>query len=167
MKTLAQFKRDAASGKMSLELFERYGSADFPDRLKGVRKVTKINSVEITIVNQKGDGSFMRFGSASLMEYDGDTLVMYNPGYRDLTEQEEAILAEWKKIQDDYMARNPYSDCYWKMKDYFKNCPCPWLAGFETVRGKKLVYERDNKRMIRDNAIKGDAVLKYRVYMEA
>lgn len=166
MKTMAQFKRDAASGKMSLELLERNGSADFPDRLKGVRKVTKANSVEITLVNQKGEGSCMRLGRASLMEYDGDSLVMYNPGYRDLTEQETAILAEGQRIRAEYEQRNPYGNAYWTMKDYFKNCPCPWLAGFGTVRGKQLVYGRDEKKLIRDSDVKGDAVLKYHVYME-
>lgn len=165
MKTMVQFKRDAASGKMRLELFERYGKTDFPETFKGVRNVVKTNSVEITLVNQDGVKSVMRYGRASLMEYDGDTLVLYNPGYRDLTAQEESILAEWRKIKEEYVAKNPYGNAYWKMKDYFDNCPCPWLAGFEPVRGKELVYDGD-KRKIRDSSIKGEAILKYHVAMD-
>lgn len=163
MKTLAEFKRDAASGKMSLELFERFGSTEIIERLKGIRKVARTNTVAAMLVNQDGTESELRFGSAKLLEYDGDTLIIYQAGYRDLTEQEQSILDEWKKIEDEYFKRNPYGETYWKMKDYFAKCPCPWMAGFEIVQGKK--YDYTGK--VRDNAIKGDAILKYRVHMRA
>lgn len=49
-----------------------------------------------------------------MIEYDGNTLIVYQAGYRDLTEQEQAVLD---------------GETYWKMKDYFAKCPCPWMAG--------------------------------------
>lgn len=41
MKTLADFKRDAASGKIKLELVERYGKTgeEIPERIRGIRIV--------------------------------------------------------------------------------------------------------------------------------
>lgn len=58
--------------------------------------------------------------------------------------------------------RNLYGDAYWKKKDYFKNCPCPWLAGYETVRGK--YYKYNGKILV--NQIRGNAILKYNVYAQ-
>ena len=159
MKTLAEFKRDAASGKMSLELLERFGSTNIIDRLKGVRKVIRTNTVSATLLCQDGAESELRFGSAKLIDYDGDTLVIYEPGYRDPTAQERFVLDEWQKISDEYLRQNPYVP-YWKMKDYFSKCACPWMAGFEPVRGKKYEYGR-----VRDNSVRGDTILKYRIYM--
>ena len=41
MKTLADFKRDAASGKIKLELVKRYGKTgeEIPERIRGIRIV--------------------------------------------------------------------------------------------------------------------------------
>jgi hypothetical protein len=40
------------------------------------------------------------------------------------------------------------------------------MAAFGTVRGKTYFPDEFGEGKIRDNAVKGDAVLKYRVYME-
>lgn len=41
MKTLADFKRDAASGKIKLEMVERYGKTgeEIPERYRGIRTI--------------------------------------------------------------------------------------------------------------------------------
>ena len=162
--TLAQFKRDATSGKIKLEMVERYGKTgeEIPERLRGVRTVQKVNTVGITLVTAEGLTSELRFESAKLFEYDGKSLTIYERGERDLTEQEQKILADWQKIEDDYYKQNPYGDAYWKKKDYFKKCPCPWLNGYETVKGKYYNY---NGKIL-DNQIRGKAILKYRVYAQ-
>jgi len=164
MKTLADLKRDAANGKIKLELIERYGKgeAEFPERLRGIRTVCRVNTVAIFLANENGMESELRFNSAKLVEYDGKSLIIYAAGERDLTEQERKILSDWQKIEDNYYKRNPYGDAYWKKKDYFKNCSCPWLSGYEIVRGKYYTY----KGKILDNQIKGDVILKYRVYAQ-
>lgn len=161
---LADLKRDAASGKIKLELVERYGktSEEIPERIRGIRTVSKINTVAIFLTNADGVESELRFDSAKLVEYDGKSLTIYERGERDLTEQEQKILADWQKIEDDYYQRNPHGDAYWKKKDYFKNCPCPWLAGYETVRGK---YYKYNGKVL-DNQVRGNAILKYNVYAQ-
>ena len=111
--------------------------------------------------------SNLDFPPAKLIEYDGKSLTIYERGERDLTEQEQKILADWQKIEDDYYKQNPYGDAYWKklalkQKDYFKKCPCPWLNGYETVKGKYYNY---NGKIL-DNQIRGKAILKYRVYAQ-
>lgn len=161
---LADLKRDAASGKIRLELVERYGKTgeEIPERIRGIRTVSRINTVAIFLANVDGVESELRFDSAKLVEYDGKSLTIYERGERDLTEQEQKILADWQKIEDDYYQRNPHGDAYWKKKDYFKNCPCPWLAGYETVRGK---YYKYNGKVL-DNQVRGNAILKYNVYAQ-
>lgn len=161
---LADLKRDAASGKIKLELVERYGKTgeEIPERIRGIRTVSKINTVAIFLANADGVESELRFDSAKLVEYDGKSLTIYERGERDLTEQEQKILADWQKIENDYYQKNPHGDAYWKKKDYFKNCPCPWLAGYETVRGK---YYKYNGKVL-DNQVRGNAILKYNVYAQ-
>ena len=161
---LADLKRDAASGKIKLELVERYGKTDeeIPEKIRGIRTVSRINTVAIFLANEDGVESELRFDSAKLVEYDGKSLTIYERGERDLTEQEQKILADWQKIEDDYYQRNQHGDAYWKKKDYFKNCPCPWLAGYETVRGK---YYKYNGKVL-DNQVRGNAILKYNVYAQ-
>lgn len=147
MKTLADFKRDAASGKIKLEMVERYGKTgeEIPERYRGIRAIQSVNTVGIMLEIADGLTSSLDFPPAKLIEYDGKSLTIYERGERDLTEQERKILADWQKIEDDYYKQNPYGDAYWKKKDYFKKCPCPWLAGYETVKGK---YYNGNKTNI-------------------
>lgn len=161
---LADLKRDAASGKIRLELVERYGKTgeEIPERIRGIRTVSRINTVAIFLANEDGVESELRFDSARLVEYDGKSLTIYERGERELTEQERKILADWQKIEDDYYKQNPYGDAYWKKKDYFKKCPCPWLNGYETVRGKYYNY---NGKVL-DNQVRGNAILKYNVYAQ-
>lgn len=162
MKTLADFKRDAANGKIKLEMVERYGKSgdEIPERCRGIRTVEKVNTVGITLRTADGIESTLDFPPAKLIEYDGKSLTIYDKGERELTDKERKILDDWKKIEDNYYKQNPYGETYWKRKDYFKNCPCPWLGGYETVRGK---YYKNNGKIL-DNQIRGNAILKYNVY---
>ena len=162
MKTLADFKRDAASGKIKLELIERFGKtgAEIQERSRGIRRIKSVNTVGITLETADGSDSILNFPPAKLIEYDGKTVTIYARGERDLTEQERKILADWRKIEADYYKQVPNGDSYWKRKDYFKSCPCPWLAGYETVRGKSYNY---NGKVL-DNQVRGDAILKYNVH---
>lgn len=99
MKTLADLKRDAAGGKIKFELIERYGETgdEIPERLRGIRSVSKVNTVGITLVNSEGLISELRFEGAKLVEYDGKSLTIYDRGERDLTEQERKSLPIGRK----------------------------------------------------------------------
>lgn len=164
--TLADFKRDASGGRIKLEMVERYGSQignAIPERCRGIRSIKSVNTVGIVLETEDGLKSYLDFPPAKLIDYDGESLIIYDRGERDLTEQEQKILADWRKIEDDYYRKNPYGNAYWKEKDYFKNCPCPWLAGYETVNGK--YYDFNNGKIL-DNQVRGNAILKYRVYAQ-
>lgn len=165
MLSLAQFKRDAASGKMSLELVERYGETGdkISEKMRGIRKLSKINTVEATLINADGSESALRFSSTALMEYDGDTLSVYLPGYRKPTEQESAVLLGYETAKKEYMEKNKYGDFYWMGKKYFRESPCPWMDGENRIKGKR--YDR-YKKLVSDNAVKGEVILKYKVFME-
>lgn len=116
MKTLAELKRQANSGKMKLELIERYGETNdnIPQRLRGIRKVKKANSIGLILENLDGKESKLRIERAKLMDYDGKTLIIYEPGEREPNEQEQRVLNEWRKIQEEWIKQNPYNDTYWK-----------------------------------------------------
>ena len=165
MKTLVQLKQDAKSGRMSMEMIERYGAygEQIPEKLRGIRRVVGANTVALHLQNNDGNISELQVKCASLVEYDVDTLVVYEAGLRDLTDEERTILAEWKRIEDEHIKQNPFGDTYWKRKNYFATCTCPWLDGGDAVRGKRLEYVCGTPK-IRDNSIKGEAILKYRVY---
>ena len=165
MKTLVQLKQDAKSGRMSMEMTERYGAygEQIPEKLRGIRRVVGANTVALHLQNNDGNISELQVKCASLVEYDADTLVVYEAGLRDLTDEERTILAEWKRIEDEHIKQNPFGDTYWKRKNYFATCTCPWLDGGDAVRGKRLEYVCETPK-IRDNSIKGEAILKYRVY---
>ena len=165
MKTLADLKRDAKSGRMSVELLEWYGKTgdEIKEVLRGLRKVEGANTVAIFITDNNGKSSELRIKYASLMEYDGECLIVYAAGHRDLTEEEKKILAEWERIEKEFLEKNPFGETFWKRRDFFSKSSCPWLYGTDTVRGKRLEYV-DGEQKIRDREIRGTALLKYKVY---
>lgn len=75
MQSLAQLKRDANSGKMSMLMTERFGKTGekIPPLLRGVRPVIGANAVAIKLRNPDDASCELRFESAKLLEYDGKT----------------------------------------------------------------------------------------------
>ena len=165
MKTLAELKREANSGKLYLELIERYGATGdgIPEALRGIRYVKGANSVALNIQNKFGQESEIRIERAALMEYTGETLMIYEAGLRDLTEQEQQILSGWAKEEAEYYRRYPWGDSFWNRKRYFQNRACPGMEGTESQSGKCYVPWLNK---VRDYSIKGDVILKYRVIRE-
>lgn len=159
-KTLADLKRDAKSGKMFLQLFSRYGKTaeEIPERLQGIRPVVDCNTVAIFLQNRNGEKSEMRLGAASLTDYTGETLTIYNPGKREPNEEEAATLAAAAAARKEYQEKNPYSESYYFMKDYYKKSAFPYLDGFTTAKGKRYT-----NGLIIDNSIKGEKILVYNV----
>lgn len=107
MKTLADFKRDAASGKIKLEMVERFGKTgeEIPERCRGIRTIQSVNTVKIVLETADGLTSSLAFPPAKLIEYDGKSLTIYESGERDLTEQERKVLADWQKIEETTTSR--------------------------------------------------------------
>jgi len=169
--TLADLKRDATLGKIKLELIERYGQTGetIPPRCRGIRKVIKTNSVEMTLETTDGQKSYLRYPAAGLMEYDGEMLTIYQAGERELTDEEKRIEDEFRRMQSEYYEKNPYGNFYWHSVEYYKNSKAPWLSGSKPVKGKCRTYNNIHENgygMIRDNRVRGEAILKYRIYRE-
>lgn len=158
--SLAQLKRDAASGKIKFEMIERYGETGdkIPKRCRGIREVVKVNSVAILLKTPGGLESELRYGCSNLLDYDGETLTIYAPGKRELNEQEKSIFAEWERVKQEYLKKYPYDDIYYKMKNFFEkeNPDYAYLTGWNAHKGKR--YEYNGK--VFDNSIKGEAILK-------
>lgn len=78
MKTLADFKRDVASGKIKLEMVERFGKTgeEIPERCRGIRAIQSVNTVEIMLETADGLTSSLDFPPAKLIEYDGKSLTI-------------------------------------------------------------------------------------------
>lgn len=165
MKTLAQLKRDALSGRLSLEMVEHFGKTGngIPERLRGIRKVIGANTVCIKLLNQDGQESELDLKYAKLVAYTDDTLTIYAPNQRDPDEQEQKVLEEAERIAKEYEAENPYSDAFWRVKEFFRQSACPWMAGNEMLRGKK--YQSWTGKVI-DSSQRGDVILRYKVYMD-
>lgn len=159
--TLAQLKRDANSGKMSLELIERYGSTEIIERLKGIRKVKKSNSVAIILINLDGKESELRIDSAKLIDYDGKHLTIYAAGTREPSEEEKSILIKRDELYKKYA--DTYSGGFWQVKQMFEKSKFPYMAGHETIKGKRYDH---NTGLVYDNSIKGEVILKYNVYFD-
>ena len=163
--TLAQFKRDAATGKMGLELVERYGKKtnDFY-----ICPVVEVRTKSIKLKKKDGTMSILDLDYASLVEYDGENLKVYSIGLRELNDLEKSVMEGWKKITDtDEYKEQAYRDAvtdgsstYYKDKYYFLNSPCPYLY-IDEHKGRKYDY---NTGKLYDPKVKGDCMLVYKVY---
>lgn len=173
MKTRAEFFRDAKANKIALELIERFGSRDIKENMQGIRKIGKVQSNAIYLINKNGDKSFLELAKASLMEYTEDELRIYNAGYREMTEKEKQVMREWETISntEDYKrqakidALGDGSTTYYMKKRFFIDKKMEYLMG--TGNGiKKLIFNKyynGEKECIRDDNVKGDLILVYKV----
>lgn len=158
--TLAQLKREANAQSISAEMIYRYGK-EIPERLRGIRKATRANTVSIFFQNADGSESELHIRAASLIDYDGETLTIYEAGRREMTDQEQKIVYEANTERKRYEEKYPHSESWFVTSAFIrKNYPdFEYLTGHETKRGKRKNYDGT----ITDNAIKGEAIIKYRI----
>lgn len=169
MKTLSELKRESQNGSLELQL-QPVGiwNGGLPERLQGWRKVIGSNSVAILLQTADGRTSHLEIKKASLCEYDGETLTVYLPGYREPTADEQKVLDDWKAItdQEDYKQRAEYdaltdgSSTYWQEKHFFESRGYGYLRGFDEERGLRKDLTTG---LIRDCKIKGQIELQYKV----
>jgi hypothetical protein len=166
MKTLSDLKRDAKNGKIDAKMVLRFGDTNIPERLQGFRKVIDANTNSIKFLTNEGKISSLEINYASLVEYDTERLTIYNAGFRELNEEENNILKEWKKIADtkEYKERSENdmmsdgSSTYWQKKGFFDKRGFSYLTGGSSQNGLKF---DTCKNMIQDKAIKGEIELQY------
>lgn len=162
---LAEFKRKAAEGRISLELINWHGETnpdEFPERLRGIRAVVKTNTVAVFLQGQESmKHSELMLKTAKLFECDGETLSVFRPGYRLPTKEEQALLDAWDQIEKEYEEKYPYGDCFWKKKHFFEKSAYPYMSGFEPDGPRKYKPE---KKMVLDYQVRGDLVLQYKIH---
>ena len=164
MKTLAELKRNANAGHMALELLEWYGETGdaIPERLRGIRRVKRANSVGLILENASGADSEMRIEAATLVECDGEYLTIYQEGKRPLNDTERRVIGEALKESGNYYDGSELAVSeYWTIRSHLERSVCPWLNGDGFRCGKR--YD-PYKNVIHDRAIKGEPILKYKVH---
>lgn len=169
--TKADFIRDIKTGKIKLQLI---GGANYewikekkPQNLRP-RSITKVQTNAIYLEGEEngGKGSFLQLPPASLIEYNGKTFNIYNPGIREMNAEEKGNVEKADIERKRYEKENPHSDSFWHMKNFYRNCSTPWIYfGNEEVKGKRAAQGRDVGKII-DNSIKGNLVLQYAIVTE-
>ena len=171
-KTLAQLKRDAKAGGMVCELVERYGETGdkIPERLRGQRPLIGANTVAIIFQNADGKPSDLPIKRACLVDYDDEYITVYDFGTRPPTAEEQAVLDEWKKIEESAKykedaridALSDGTSTYWRKKWFFDDHKCPWMAGWGGIDEYGKAYE-PIRGVVRDVNIRGNVAFKYRI----
>lgn len=173
MKTRAELIRNAKSGEFTFELIERFGGREIYENMKGKRTVGKVQTNGFYLVNNEGEKSFLNIPKASLIEYDGDELRVFNYGFRAMSDEEKAVMDEWKKITetDDFKRRevadmlSDGSSTYWQKKIFFEKKNMLYLTGSKD-KGMELDFCKHadgEEKCIRDEKVKGDVILVYKV----
>lgn len=170
--TKADFIRTIKAGNIKLRLI---GGDNYewikerrPQNLKA-RSIVKVqtNGFYFEGEENNGKGSWLELPPASLIEYNGKTLNIYNPGIREMNDEEKANALKADIERKRYEEANPYNDSFWHMKSFYKNCTTPWIYfGNGEIKGKKAAQGSDTGKII-DNSIKGNLVLQYAIETEA
>ena len=161
--TLAELKRVAKQGILEGNMVYRFGS-DIPERLKGFRKIIDANTVGIMFMNNDGKKSTLDILGASLVSWDDNSLSIFNPGERELTQDELSVMNEWKAIentpQHQQQAENDAltdgSLTFWQKRKFFTDRGYEYLH----VGNNKKAYNH-NTNKVRDNTVQGDLIIKY------
>jgi hypothetical protein len=163
--TLAELKRLAKQGILEGNLVYRFGDS-IPERLKGFRKIIDANTVGITFLTNDGKKSTLDILSASLVAWDDNSLSVFNPGERELTQDELSVMNQWKEIentpQHKQQAENDAltdgSTTFWQKRKFFTDKGYEYLH----VGNNKKAYNH-NTNKVKDSAVKGDIILKYQL----
>ena len=171
-KSVAQLKRDANSGNLSLVLISRFGDSNIKPELSGTRKVLKANSTSVIISKDGGRCSYLDLPRASLVEYRDDCLTIYEPALRNLEPFELNILAklkdykltpEFKRLEEIDCATDTNFAYYEEIKFFNKYFPkYIYLMGHEKQNGQIFDF---NTQKIKDENLKGKIALRYDVYL--
>lgn len=174
LKSRTQLFRDLKDKSIALELIERFGNSDIPMVMRGVRKVGKVNTVGCQLISSSGRESYLEIPRSSLVDYSDDELIIYTPGYREPTEEEEEVMNEWSKIadSDDYKERAKIdlltdgSSTYYQEKKFFTDKNMLYLM-MKDKNGKGIEFAKRNngdKEWLADPAVKGEKILVYKVH---
>lgn len=171
MKTFKDLMNDVKSETFRLRRIERFGEKEICEPAK----VIKVQTRNIQIASEDGTNRrWIDFPNASLVEYDGKTLTIYEAGLRDFNDEEKKVWDEWKEIENrPENVKQAYEDSYtdgttmfYKEKYFFEDKGFKYLLCYADHKGKW--YDTNESRgmeygKIRDSKIKGDVILKYEI----
>lgn len=168
MKTLTDLKKDAKSGEYEARMVVRCGSDNVPSKLSGWRKIVTANTKSIFFEMNDGNLSELPLSKASLTEYDGERLTIYDAGYRDLNAEEQAVMGKWheyastpqfiERQEADALADG--SSTYWSEVAFFSKAGKEYLLGNKWQRGLKYDW---NRKQVQDERIKGAVSMVYEI----
>lgn len=154
-KTLEDLKRSIKVGTRLKMVYNKY------------KKITKENEIrEVTKIQTNGfwlGESFFGYPPASLLDFDGKRITIYEPGIRDLTEEERNVinnLPSRRKENKEIFEIDMMTDgnrAYWMDRAYTKKVGAEWFWGWS--KGKRFTYN-DGGKMV-DKKIKGDKEREY------
>lgn len=165
MKTLADLKRDLKVGS-TLILIDapKMPSHKYLNKTRYIVK-TQGNGVYLAENPASKSGSFLDLPKASLVEYDGMTIKVYEAGYRELTPEERSIRANQpssrpeNRKQMEVDALSDGSTMFYRDEAYYRENNATYLTVYHNGPKK---YD-SNRDMIYDESIKGELSLVYQV----
>jgi hypothetical protein len=175
--SVAQLKRDAKEGNLEALMTFRNGKpADkLPKHCQGWRKIVGANTRDIFFQIPGTDKvSFLTVKPAALVEYTGNTLKTFTPGYREPAPEEWKLLKEWNRITEtaEYQERlerdclTDMNSCYYQELWFFRDHNAEYLTGWHSVNGVMLDSCRranGDPDFIRDNKVKGELCMCYKI----
>jgi hypothetical protein len=167
MKTFSDLKRLADTQSAFIEMVYRFGD-EIPDRLKGVRQLVGSKTKAILIKTNDGKVSQLDIDNTNLIDISDNALIVYNSGFRELTQAEKDILQAWEKIANETENQKQLetdiltdgSIIFWKRKRFFTERNYSYLLGHEKERGEKYDH---NTNKIKSDKVKGDKIMEYRI----
>lgn len=158
MKTLSDLKRDLTPG-LKLILKHRNGK-----EINEERTVIRTDTAKIEFMRSYGLPIVCEWPKASLLDYDGKTIKIFDAGLRELTDEEKKIRENEPK--DEEQSRidiiSDGSVMFYRRKAYYHGLGKDYLRGHEQQKGLYLTFI-DKKPMIRDDSIKGAVSLVYEI----
>jgi len=151
--TLAELKRIKPGTKI-IRVYNKLREIK-PELREGT--ITKVQSNGLYI-----DKRFLDFPPASLLEFDGQTIKIYEPGCRPLNEDEKRILANCPHDpkQEEIDMLTDGSQMYWRKKRYFHEQDADWYWG-KWHKGKRYSYNDGGKMY--DRSMRGELSLVYEI----
>ena len=170
MKTLSDLKKDLSLGREITLTMSRGLTAETGTRKEKftpryvVKKQT--NGVYFNKDKNATGGSWLDYPKASLLDYDGMTVKIYEAGYRPLTDEEKRVSEDRpsrrkenaKQVEIDMLGDG--SQMYWADKRHFMTYSMLYMMSGKTEGG---LYYDSNKNLVRDDKIKGELVLIYQL----
>lgn len=168
MKTLTDLKKDAKSGGYEARMVVRCGDKNIPDRLSGWRRIVAANTKSIFFEATDGRISELPLTKATLTEYDGERLAIYDAGFRELDEEERLVMDKWSEYANNPQFKERQeadvltdgSSTYWSEVAFFSKAGKEYLLGNKWQRGLKYDW---NRKQVQDERIKGSLSMLYEI----